>query len=222
MDLGQSITALPIFLVNGFLATVYWFAANFTDAISILVAAMILFWIDPYIQNRATARARRYGRGAAHAGAPTSQYLTLFTILTWVLISQFSSQPIPFIGMCLWLIGLIGILAVSEQRFNQLWWAKIGIITYAAIVVILRIWIGAIGLANPADWASIAGSSADAQVMIQNTRSNVVTISILFEWFIFPLGYTGLLLNKALRNPKPLFNVFTEPGEVLRRLRVRA
>lgn len=221
MTIDQVALSLLTYWVNGILATIYWIMWNFSDVVSIAAACIIVFWVDPFIQNRATSRIRRYGRGEVQTGSPASQYLTIFTIIVWVIVSQLNPQPIPFIGMVMWIIALIGILAVSEQRFNQLWWAKAGILSYAAIVVLLRVWTTAFSFTNAADWASFAGTSADAQVVLQNTRSNVVTLAMLFEFFIYPLGYAGLLLNKLVRNPKPLFSVFTEPGEVLRRLRVR-
>jgi hypothetical protein len=35
------------------------------------------------------------------------------------------------------------------------------------------------------------------------------------------LGYIGLLLNRFLRNPKPLYNLGLETSDVLQRLRTR-
>ena len=152
---------------------------------------------------------------------PNAQYFTLATLLAWLLVSISSRFPVPLIGACLWWLGLLGILAVPEERFNQLWWAKTGILTYAGLVLALRFGLGMLSNVSPADWAAVVGSQLDAQAALSSTRGNIATIGMLFTFVLYPLGYAGLLLNRFLRNPKPLYNLGSEAGAVLQRLRIR-
>jgi hypothetical protein len=140
----------------------------------------------------------------------------------WLVVSVISKYPIPAIGAAMWFTGLISILAVSEERFNQLWWVKTGILVYAVLVLLLRFGLQALQVTNPADWANIIGSSADAQAVLDHTRSNIAMIGMLFVLVLYPVGYAAMLLNRFIRNPKPLYNLWSEAGEVLKRLRTRS
>ena len=182
---------------------------------------MIAFGVDPSIQARASQRPRRYERGEVRTSAPTASYFTLGILAIWLVVSVTSQFPIPLLGAGMWLVGLVSILVVSEERFNQLWWVKTGILVYAALVLLLRFGLLALQGTSPADWAAVVGSSADAQVALASTRSNVALIGMLFVFVLYPVGFAAMLLNRFIRNPKPLYNLWLEAGDVLRRLRTR-
>lgn len=221
MDLTGLLLAIPIWWLNGFLFVAYWIIGHLFEVVSFLVATVILFGIDPFLQERASDRPRRYGRGEVHTAPPMAQYMTLGTLVVWMIVSLTSEFPVPLIGMALWIIALVGIIVVSEERFNQQWWAKIGIVTYAGLVLLLRFGMVALRTVSPADWAAVIGTSEDAQMVLANTRGNVAMIGMMFTFILYPLGYGGLLLNRFFRNPKPLYNILQESGDVLRRLRTR-
>jgi len=221
MTLGQTLLSLPIWWLNGLLSILYWLAGHLVEFIASLAALILYLGIDPAVQGRASERERRYGRGNVQTTFPAAQRLTLTTLVVWLVVSFTSEFPIPLIGAVMWWVGLAAILLVSEERFNQLWWAKAGLLTYAALVLLLRWGLAALNRTNPADWASVVGSSADAQVVLSHTRGNVALIGMLFVFVLYPLGYAGLLLNRFFRNPKPLYNTFREAGEVIQRIRTR-
>jgi hypothetical protein len=47
-------------------------------------------------------------------------------------------------------------------------------------------------------------------------------IGMLFVLVLYPVGYAAMLMNRFIRNPKPLYNLWSEAGEVLKRLRTRS
>jgi hypothetical protein len=221
MSFTQVLLAIPIWWLNGLLSVLYWLAGHLSDFCAILAALVILFGIDPMLHLRAAGRPRRYDRGEVITSAATGQTFTLGILATWLVVSLTSKNPVPMIGAVMWWIGLVAILAVSEERINQSWWAKIGILVYAALVLALRWGMSALNGISPVDWASVVGSSADAQVALESTRGNVATLGMVFVFVLYPLGYAGLLLNRFFRNPKPLYNTWMEAGDVIRRLRTR-
>ena len=221
MSLAEISLSFPMWWINGVLAMSYWSMAHIPEFVALAAGAWMLFGIDPVIQQRAVERPRRQGRGEVMASAPTAQYLTLAAMLIWTVVSVRSSFPIPMIGAFLWWVGLLAVLAVPEERFNQLWWAKTGILVYACLVVLLRLGLDMLNQVSPADWAAVVGSRMDAQTVLATTRGNIATIGMLFVFVLYPLGYAGMLTNRLLRNPKPLFNLGLEAGEVIRRLRTR-
>lgn len=221
MTIPETLLAVPVWWTNGVLAMLYWSLAHLPELAALLACLAILLGIDPFIQQRASQRPRRQDRGEVQTTRPNAQYFTLATLLAWLLVSISSRFPIPLIGACLWWLGLLGILAVPEERFNQLWWAKTGILTYAGLVLALRFGLAVLAEVSPADWAAVVGSQLDAQAALSSTRGNIATIGMLFTFVLYPLGYAGLLLNRFLRNPKPLYNLGSEAGAVLQRLRIR-
>lgn len=216
------LVSLPVWLANGVLCILYWLAGHIAEALALLFGLVIAFGIDSAVQGRASERPRRYERGGVQTAAPAATYFTLGVLLLWLVVSAISKYPIPAIGAALWLTGLVSILAVSEERINQLWWVKTGILVYAVLVLLLRFGLQTLQVTNPSDWASVLGSSADAQVVIDQTRSNVAMIGMLFVLVLYPVGFAAMLLNRFIRNPKPLYNIWLEAGDVLRRLRTRS
>ena len=217
----QFLTSLPLWLVNGVLYVLYWIAGNLFSVYSCVIALFIAFGIDPHIQSRAVDRPRRYGRGIVSTGAPSATTLTLVTALVWAGVSISSKFPVPLIGAVLWTMAITAILFVTEERYNMLWWAKVGILVYAVLVVGLRVGLLALQMTDPVAWAGMLGSSGDAQDVLATTRGNIATIGVLFEFAIYPLSYAGLLFSRVLRNPKPFFSAWTEFGDVIRRIRTR-
>ena len=146
----------------------------------------------------------------------------LLALPMWLVVSAISKYPIPAIGAAMWFVGLVSILAVAEERFNQLWWVKTGILVYAVLVLLLHFGLQILQGTSPADWAGILGSSADAQTVLANTHNNVAMIGMLFVLVLYPLGFVAMLFNRFIRNPKPLYNIWLEAGDVIRRLRTRS
>lgn len=213
--------SLPIWFINGALYILYGLSKHIAEIVSLLVGLVIAFSIDPHIQARASDRPRRYERGTVHTAVPSGSYFTLVVLGIWITTSFISKQPIPLIGAVMWTIGFLGILAVSEERFNQLWWVKTGMLVYAVLVLLLRFGLRSLQAASAADWAGVIGSSADAQLILERTQSNVAMVGMLFVLALYPIGYAAMLFNRFIRNPKPLYNIWREAGDVLGRLRTR-
>ncbi len=218
----NTLVNIPIWFLNGLLFILYWLGGHLAEVFSALCGLAIAFGLDPHLQARASERPRRYERGQVQTSVPTATYITLGVLLLWLIVSLSSRHPVPLIGAALWLVGLISILALPEERFNQQWWVKTGILVYSALVLLLRFGLQTLQATSPADWSGVVGSSADAQTVLANTRSNVAMIGMLFVWVLYPLGYAAMLFNRFIRNPKPLFNVWLEAGEVIKRVRTRA
>jgi len=221
MSIAQILLSFPIWFLNGILSVLYWVGAHLAEIVSLLMGLLIAFGLAPQLQARATIRPRRYGRGEVYTTPPNASYLTIFSLVVWLVVSLNAQNPIPAIGAAMWVVAVLAILLVSEERVNQLWWANTGVLVYGVLVVIMQVGLNRLGQVNPAEWASVVGNSADAQLVLESTRGNLATIGMLLVIALYPLGYTGMLFNRFLRNPKPLYNVFTEADEILKRLRTR-
>lgn len=221
MSFSELLLAVPVWWINGILAVLYALASHLEEFAVLLAGMIILLSYDPQVQRRASSRPRRYGRGELQTSPPVAQYFTLGTLLAWIPVSLTSRFPVPLLGVLLWWVGLAGILVLPEERYNQLWWAKTGILVYAGIVLALRFSLEMLAQASPADWAGVVGDRLGAEMALVSTRSSLATVGMLFVFVLYPVGYCGLLLNRFLRNPKSVFTIGREAGDVIRRLRTR-
>jgi hypothetical protein len=75
MSIAQTFLALPIWWINGVLSMVYWSIGHLAEILAILAGAVILFGVDPIVQQRASERPRRHERGGVQTSTPNAQYL---------------------------------------------------------------------------------------------------------------------------------------------------
>ena len=78
-------------------------------------------------------------------------------------------------------MAFIAILFLTEERYNLLWWAKVGIIVYAILVVGLRAGLLTLEMTDPIAWAAMLGGSGDAQDVIASTRAAISQPSVSYS-----------------------------------------
>ena len=84
---GDFLVALPTYLLNGVLATVYWLGESGAALVSILCAGLIIRFVDQRVQSRAAFRPGRSGREAATPDLYTAQ------ITTAIILVHVGNQP---------------------------------------------------------------------------------------------------------------------------------
>ena len=220
---SQFLEALPTYLLNGLLASLYWLADSGAALISLACAAGIIAWIDANVQNRATFRPTRNGRQGQ--GMPveshTAQVITGMALLFSIASQWGMGAPVPWISAAMWLMGLLVALLVRQQETTMLWNVKSGIFIYALAVLGSRLYLAYTAQLSPEQWATLIGSTESAATVIANTRSNVTTIILWALWLVIPLGYFAMLLQQALLNPWSLVNPLANATEVIQRYRTR-
>lgn len=220
---SQFLEALPTYLLNGLLATLYWLADSGAALISLACAAGMIAWIDANVQNRATFRPTRNGR--LGQGMPveshTAQVITGIALLFSIASQWGMGAPVPWIGAAMWLTGLVVALLVRQQETTTLWNVKSGIFIYALAVLGSRLYLAYTAQLSPEQWAALIGSTESAATVIANTRSNVTMIILWALWLVIPLGYFAMLLQQALLNPWSLVNPLANAAEVIQRYRTR-
>ena len=71
----------------------------------------------------------------------TAQVMTAIVLVAWLAAQWDMGQPVPWIGAVMWAAGLTAVLALSNQRFNLLWYVKSGIALYALAVIGSRLYL---------------------------------------------------------------------------------
>lgn len=219
--INSIITDAPLYLVNGLLMLLYTLGGSFAAIVSMASAAGIAFTADSEVQNLASTRAMRDGRGEIRIGMGTSQVLTGVALVMW-LVAQFGmGAPVPWIGAAMWMAGFVGISIVPSQRFSMLNLVRVGVVTYALAVGISRIYLLYSVQVTPDQWAALVGSADAAASIIASTRGNTTTIIMWSLWLVVPLGYFSMLVQQVFMNPISLTAPMATPQAVLRSLRSR-
>jgi hypothetical protein len=220
---SRFLEALPIYLLNGLLATLYWLADSGAALVSIACAAGIAIWMDAGAQNRANFRPARSGRQGQNTSldARTAQIITGVAVLFWIASQWGMGAPVPWIGASMWGFGFLVLLLVRQQETTTLWNVKAGILIYALAVLGSRLYLAYTAQLSPEQWAALIGTTESAATVIANTRSNVTTIILWALWLVIPLGYFAMLLQQALLNPWSLVNPLANATEIIQRYRTR-
>jgi hypothetical protein len=218
---GDFLSALPTYLLNGVLATVYWLGESGAALVSILCAGLIIRFVDQRVQSRAAFRPGRSGREAATPDLYTAQITTAIILVMWVISQWGMGAPVPWLGAAMWLIGTIIVLLVHMQEHTLLWNMKSGIAIYSLAVIGSRLYLAYTAQLSAEQWAALIGTSESAAAVIANTRGNVTTIILWALWLVIPLGYFAMLLQQVLINPMSLVNPLAGASELINRYRTR-
>jgi hypothetical protein len=218
---GDFLSALPTYLLNGVLATVYWLGESGAALVSILCAGLIIRFVDQRVQSRAAFRPGRSGREAATPDLYTAQITTAIILVMWVISQWGMGAPVPWLGAAMWLIGTIIVLLVHMQEHTLLWNMKSGIAIYSLAVIGSRLYLAYTAQLSAEQWAALIGTSESAAAVIANTRGNVTTITLWALWLVIPLGYFAMLLQQVLINPMSLVNPLAGASELINRYRTR-
>lgn len=218
---GDFLVALPTYLLNGVLATVYWLGESGAALVSIFCAGLIIRFVDQRVQSRAAFRPGRSGRKAATPDLYTAQITTAIILVMWVISQWGMGAPVPWLGAAMWLTGTIIVLLVHMQEHTLLWNMKSGIAIYSLAVIGSRLYLAYTAQLSADQWAALIGTSESAAAVIANTRGNVTTIILWALWLVIPLGYFAMLLQQVLINPMSLVNPLTGASELINRYRTR-
>ena len=218
---GDFLVALPTYLLNGVLATVYWIGESGAALVSILCAVLIIRFVDQRVQSRAAFRPGRSGREAATPDLYTAQITTAIILVMWVISQWGMGAPVPWLGAAMWLAGTIIVLLVHMQEHTLLWNMKSGIAIYSLAVIGSRLYLAYTAQLSADQWAALIGTSESAAAVIANTRGNVTTIILWALWLVIPLGYFAMLLQQVLINPMSLVNPLAGASELINRYRTR-
>lgn len=215
------ITDAPLYIVNGLLYTIYLLFGAFPAIVSIVSAGGVMWTADTEVQNLASARPLREGRGEMRINGNTAQVLTGISLTAWLMAQAGMGAPVPWIGAAMWLAGFVAISVSPTQRFSMLNVVKVGVVTYALAVGISRVYLMYASQVTPEQWAALVGSADAAATIIANTRGNTTTIVVWALWLVVPLGYFSMLVQQVFLNPVSLTMPMATPQSALRSLRSR-
>ena len=212
-----------VYGLNGALFAVYQLWWNLEKVVTLAAVALIVAYFDPQVQHTATFTPRRYGReGSATAhSSRVAQAMTVTTAFLWFVAAFATQPPIPVIGAAMWLAMVAGLLVMPQERESILWRCKSTILIYALAAIGFRLYLWQVDALSPEDWARIVGSTGDAQAIIAQNRGMLATVASWFLWFLAPLGYLSLLVQRFTVNPMAMVSPFRSAADIFRDVRTR-
>ncbi len=218
---GDFLVALPTYLLNGILASMYWLGSSGAAWVSLLCAGLLVRFSDTQLQARSAFRPGRGGREASTPETYTAQATTILIVVLWVISQWGMGAPVPWLGTAMWIVGTLLAFLMHLQEHTLLWNVKSGIAIYALAVIGSRLYLAYTAQLSADQWAALIGSTESAAAVIANTRGNVTTIILWALWLVIPLGYFAMLLQQVLINPLSLVNPLAGAGELIQRYRTR-
>ena len=214
---------LGICALNGGLFSLYQLWWNLDKLVTLGAVALVALYFDPEVQNKATFTPRRYGRNGSATGqiSRVAQAMTAATAVLWFAAAIATEPPIPVIGTVMWLAMIAGLLIMPQEREAILWRCKSTILIYALAALGFRLYLWQINALSPEDWARIVGSTGDAQAIIAQNRGMFATVASWFLWFLAPLGYLSLLVQRFTVNPMAMASPLRSAAEIIRDIRTR-
>ena len=214
---------LGIYALNGGLFSLYQLWWNLDKLVTLGVVALVALYFDPEVQHKATFTPRRYGREGSATGQSSrvAQAMTVATALLWFAAAFATEPPIPVIGATMWLAMIAGLLIMPQEREAILWRCKSTILIYALAALGFRLYLWQVNALSPEDWARIVGSTGEAQAIIEQNRGMFATVASWFLWFLAPLGYLSLLVQRFTVNPMAMVSPLRSAAEVIRDIRTR-
>jgi len=211
---SQFLEALPTFLLNGMLATLYWLADSGAALVSVACAAGIAIWMDAGAQNRANFRPARSGRQGQNTSldARTAQIITGVAVLFWIASQWGMGAPVPWIGAAMWGFGFLVLLLVRQQETTTLWNVKAGILIYALAVLGSRLYLAYTAQLSPEQWAALIGHRNHPTLPHEAV---VPQMELLHRWWISSICCSHLVMRTVLPN----LGFFRRPGSLFQRWR---
>jgi hypothetical protein len=214
---------LGIYALNGGLFSLYQLWWHLDTLITLGAVALVALYFDPQVQHKATFTPRRYGREGSATGGTSrvAQVMTAATAGLWLAAAFATEPPIPVIGTVMWLAMIAGLLIMPQEREAILWRCKSTILIYALAALGFRLYLWQVNALSPQDWARIIGSTGQAQAIIEQNQGMFATVASWFLWFLAPLGYLSLLVQRFTVNPMVMVSPLRSAAEVIRDIRTR-
>jgi len=221
--IGQRLLDGIIWMINGLLLIAYFLIGQLPLLLSLLCAAAIAFVFDPQAIKRTQFMPGR-GLRPSPERAPVlrqHQVLTGVTAGLWIVASLLFPSPVPWLGMAMWLLAIVGLLFLPAEDVQLLWRNKTFIIIYSLALIVFRGYLALLGRASPQAWAAVMGSSADAQRVLASNQGLLTTIGFWVACFALPAAQVTYLVQRLTTHPMSLLGARQRPADIVEDIRTR-
>ena len=221
--IGQWLLDGLILIVNGFLLVLYSLAGQLPLLLSLGCALLVALVFDPQAQQWTQFMPGRASRPGADTTPAMRQHqlVTGVAALLWTVASSLYPSPVPWLGLLMWLLTVVGLLLLPAERVSLLWRGKTFIAVYALALLAFRAYLALLGRASPQAWAAVMGSSAEAERVLATNRGLLTTIGFWVSCFALPAAQVVYLVQRLTTHPMSLLGPRLRPADIVRAIRTR-
>ncbi len=221
--LGELLATTGIYWLNGLLAGVYLLAEHLFAGAALGVAVLVVLFVDEPQQREVGTRSRRYNRGATRLDTRAIPWSTVALGLVWTGIAAVTPQPVPLIGLGMWLCVLwLGLtLPLGRRRtLHLLKWLLGG---YCALLG--GFWFLARFPLSPtqaAAWSERLQVVGAGEALEWSVRAQLIPWLALLLWGIYPATFFGMVGQLFFKQRRSMVSPWQSVTARLRDLRDRA
>jgi len=221
LSVGRFLLNLLIYILNGFLATVYFLVDHWTLLISLFCGGVVLLVFDRLVQQIAASAPTRQGQRPPVRVSRNHQILTAVAAAIWLIAGSVFPTPVPQLGTVMWLATVAALVLLPADQYDVLWRGKMAVIAYSLVLLGFKVFAVWSLHTDPRDWAIIIGSVEEAQRVVASSRGVLLSIASYVSWFAIPAGYLVYLFQRLSVHPMSLRDPLARAGEILYLIRQR-
>jgi hypothetical protein len=221
LSIGRFLLNLLIYVLNGFLATVYFLVDHWTLLISLFCGSVVLLVFDRLVQQIAASAPTRQGQRPPVRVSRNHQILTAVAAAIWLIAGSVFPTPVPQLGTVMWLATVAALVLLPADQYDVLWRGKMAVIAYSLVLLGFKVFAVWSLHTDPRDWAIIIGSVEEAQRVVASSRGVLLSIASYVSWFAIPAGYLVYLFQRLSVHPMSLRDPLARAGEILYLIRQR-
>lgn len=218
----RAITNAAVTFANGLLITFYFLADHLTV---ILVLALAVVWVMLIERGLMAAAAYVPPRGGKPSPArPVSPMPLVMGGLAGVLSALAAGMypsPVREILVAMWAAGVGVILMLPSHRWESLPQVRLFLLGYALLLLAFRPLAAWTQAADPYAWASVFGSTGEAQAALARGRSLTLTVFTWLAWFAVPGGFFAWTFQRIAALGFSLADPRATAAEIVAQIRSR-
>ncbi len=210
---------LAVYEINGLLIILYALIAQWPLMLSIPCAAGILT-LDRLLAVQLSLSPRPSSKGETHFA---STRITLTLIGLWVIVALAVPQPVPALGLVMWLVTILAAWLVPASRPQTLWRGtlRVALLSYTLANIGLLGFTQLTANLSPEQWAALLGSTQAALQTINQGKGIVQTLATIAIWYAIPVGYIGWVVKDFALNPSSLVAPGQTMSDIVHAIRTR-
>jgi hypothetical protein len=208
---------LAVYEVNGLLVILYALIAQWSLVLSLPCAIGILM-LDRLLAVQLSLSPRPSSKGDTHLAATR---ITLALIGLWIIVALAVPQPVPALGLAMWLVTVLVAWLIPSSRPQTVWRGKMALLSYTLANISLLGFTRLTANLSPEQWAALLGSTEAATQTINQGKGIVQTLATIAIWYAIPVGYIGWVVKEFALNPSSLVAPGQTMSDIVHAIRTR-
>jgi len=223
-DLLQLLQDGATYLINGGLRVIYALGDHGPQLIGLLCALIMAGLLDRWTVALITATPSRANQSAPHRAQraqPRPYLTTILTFVVWAVAGGLWPAPVPALGAAMWVATVLTVLLLPTERVPVLARGKSLIASYAVVLIVGRWFLTQTAAATPREWAALVGGVGEAQDVLAQNRSLIVTLLTLGVTVWGPAATLLYLGQRVQLHLGSLVNPWQTAADIVREIQTR-